>query len=56
MKDSLDWMHLVARIPTLEEIYEEIRRRRAAGERGVDLSKEYGVTPSMISKIYHDAV
>jgi hypothetical protein len=32
----------------------EIRRRRAAGERGVDLAREFKVKPATISAIYHE--
>jgi hypothetical protein len=31
---------------------DEIRRRRAAGERGTDLAREYGVRPTTISMIH----
>lgn len=30
----------------------DIRRRRQAGERGVDLAKEYGVSPQLVANIH----
>lgn len=34
----------------------EIRRRRSNGERGVDLAREFGVSPQLVSDIYHGRV
>lgn len=36
-----------------EKHKEEIRRRREAGERGVDLAKEFGINSQYLSRIYH---
>lgn len=42
--------HPLAKLTDLECV--EIKRRRLLGERGVDLAKEYKVTPSMISRLH----
>lgn len=36
-----------------EDDVREIRRRRAAGEKGVDIAREFGVSTVHVSAIYH---